>query len=157
MDLPSFLGFNRKVRRALFSCLKSLPDDNFTRDVGISFGSIRNVLFHTMRVEDFWVNEFLRGRDMLVQRERREEVVTAEDLAGLWDEVSSRSEEYIRSLSPEELGEIKERRRDGDVSRKTVGEYLFTFMVHEVYHKGEVLAVLWQMGVEPPPVDYWRY
>ncbi|MFQ5986645.1 MAG: DinB family protein [Thermoplasmata archaeon] len=36
-------------------------------------------------------------------------------------------------------------------------EYLFTFMIHEIYHKGEVLAVLWQGDHEPPPVDYWRY
>lgn len=157
MDLLSFLGFNRRVRRALFECLRGLPGDDFTRDVGISFGSIRNVLFHTMRVEDFWVNEFLRGQGMLVQREKREEVTTVRDLVGLWDEVSSRSEDYIRSLSPEDLGKIRERPRDGDVARKTVEEYLFTFMVHEVYHKGEVLAVLWQMGVEPPAVDYWRY
>jgi len=35
-------------------------------------------------------------------------------------------------------------------------EALFTIFTHEQWHRGELLAVLWSEGVEPPPVDRQR-
>lgn len=157
MEPLTFLAFNRRVRTALFACLEGLPVGTFQEDVGISFGSPRDTLFHVVRVEDFWVNEFLRGGRRMVEARDRDQVETVKDLAGLWDRVSDATEAYVRALRREELAEVRRRTTGDGFVEKTVEEYLFTFLVHEVYHKGEVLAVLWQQGVEPPPVDYWRY
>lgn len=158
MDVRTFFQFNRQVRQALFEPLATLPAAEFVADVGISFGSLRNTLFHILRVEDFWVHVFLQGGAHRVDREEREEIDTVASLAERWDRVSSGSEAYLDGLNPEALGEVRERSAGSQTIRKTVEEYLFTFLVHEVYHKGEVLAVLWQKGFEElPPVDFWRY
>lgn len=157
MEPLILLGFNRRVRRALFETLAALPPEAFREDVGISFGSLRDTLFHVARVEDFWVNAFLREDERRVARTDRDEVATVQDLARLWDRVSDATEAYVADLSPEALAEVRRRSAGAEVVEKTVEEYLFTFLIHEVYHKGEVLAVLWQKDVEPPFVDYWRY
>lgn len=158
MDLLTFLKFNRRVRGTLFDTLASMPAEDFLADVGISFGSLRNTLFHVMRVEDFWVNDFLRGGASIVSREERESLETVADLAARWDRVSDETETYIAGLTDEELTERRDRSLGEEVVQKTVEDYLHTFLIHEVYHKGEVLAVLWQKGFEElPPVDFWRY
>lgn len=150
------LRFNRRVREALLDRLATLPEE-FERNAEISFYSIRDTLFHVIRTEDYWVNSFLTERGRLVPGGAKEDLHSAEDLMQLWNRVSDRTEEVIQAMSPEELAEIRERRLGDGLARKTVEEYLFTFMIHEVYHKGEVLAVLWQGDNDPPPVDYWRY
>lgn len=63
---------------------------------------------------------------------------------------------------PQILGGAKDLARVRDVQSgqqtigKTVEEYVPTLLIYEVYHREEVLAALWQMGVEPPLVDRWR-
>ncbi len=156
MDPLTMLRFNRRVREALFDRLRDLPEE-FERNAEISFYSIRDTLFHVLRTEDYWVNDFLTGDGRIVARDAKEDLQTAQDLEDLWNRVSDRTEDVIRAMGAEELAEIRERPLGDALVRKTVEEYLFTFMIHEVYHKGEVLAVLWQRDNEPPPVDYWRY
>ncbi|MFQ5987009.1 MAG: DinB family protein [Thermoplasmata archaeon] len=156
MDPLTMLRFNRRVRKALLDCLEGLPTE-FERNAEISFYSIRDTLFHVLRVEDFWVNDFLLENGRMVEREAKEELKSVQDLARLWNRISNRTEDAIQAMGPETLAEVRERPLGEGVVRKTVEEYLFTFMIHEVYHKGEVLAVLWQGDHEPPPVDYWRY
>ncbi len=135
-----------------------MPSEDFLADVGISFGSLRNTLFHVMSVEDFWVNDFLRGDKGSVSRDERESLRTVDDLATRWDRLSDATQAYIEGLTAEQLAETRDRPLGSEVVHKTVEEYLFNFLVHEVYHKGEVLAVLWQNGFEEiPPVDFWRY
>lgn len=150
------LRFSRRVRKALFERLAELPEE-FARNAEISFYSIRDTLFHVVRTEDFWVNGFLTDHGRLVRRKEKEELKSALDLERLWDGVSDRTEAFIQSLTTVDLQQVRERQLGDTTVRKTVEEYLFTFMIHEVYHKGEVLAVLWQGDHEPPPVDYWRY
>lgn len=157
MEPLAFLAFNRRVRRALLASLGELPPDDFLADVGISFGSLRNTLFHVMRVEDFWVHVFLQGGEATLPREARDALDAPAALADRWEALSNRTEGYVRGLDAATLGEVRPRRRGDAIVEKTVEEYLFTFLIHEVYHKGEVLAALWQRDFEPPPVDYWRY
>jgi uncharacterized damage-inducible protein DinB len=156
MDPLTMLRFNRRVREALLNRLAALPEE-FERNAEISFHSIRDTLFHVLRTEDFWVNDFLTGSGRMVDRNAKGDVQSVQDLEALWNRVSDRTEEVIQAMGPDELAEVRERPLGDDLIRKTVEEYLFTFMIHEVYHKGEVLAVLWQGDNEPPPVDYWRY
>ncbi|MFQ5919840.1 MAG: DinB family protein [Thermoplasmata archaeon] len=156
MDPLTMFAFNRRVREAILTRLADLPEE-FQRNAEISFYSIRDTLFHVVRTEDYWVNEFLTGSGRLVRSQAKENLHSAQDLRDLWDRVSDRTEDVIQAMNPEELAEIRERALGERRVRKTVEEYLFTFMIHEVYHKGEVLAVLWQGDHEPPPVDYWRY
>ncbi|MFQ5907732.1 MAG: DinB family protein [Thermoplasmata archaeon] len=152
----TMLRFNRRVRKALIERLAELPEE-FEKNAEISFYSIRDTLFHVIRTEDFWVNGFLTDQGRLVRRKEKEELESALDLERLWDGVSDRTEAFIQSLTTADLQQVRERQLGDTTVRKTVEEYLFTFMIHEVYHKGEVLAVLWQGDNEPPPVDYWRY
>jgi uncharacterized damage-inducible protein DinB len=157
MDAITLFEYNVKVRGALLSALRGLTKEELAEDRGISFGSLRETIFHIIRVEDFWVNEFLRGAERMVAREDLEGIATVDDLEALWERVSTVTRRYVQGLKPRELSEVREVQARGSIVRKSVEEYIFTFLLHEIYHKGEVLAVMWQMGVEPPPVDYWRY
>jgi uncharacterized damage-inducible protein DinB len=157
MEVLVFFEFNVKVRKALLSTLGKLPMEELTADRGISFGSIRDTIFHTIRVEDFWVNVFLREAERMVDKEDLERITGAGDLQALWDRVGATTRDYLRGLSPEDLAEQREVSVGSHSVTKSVEEYAFTFLIHEVYYKGEVLAALWQMGMEPPPVDYWGY
>ncbi|MFQ6013304.1 MAG: DinB family protein, partial [Thermoplasmata archaeon] len=128
MDPLTMLRFNRAVRRALFDRLAALPDA-FERNAEISFYSIRDTLFHVIRVEDFWVNDFLTGAGRLVSREAKEALTSVRDLERLWDRVTARTVEVIQAMGPRELEEVRERPLGDGVVRKTVEEYLFTFMI----------------------------
>jgi uncharacterized damage-inducible protein DinB len=156
MDLLALYDFNATVRGALLAYVDDLPADLFTKDAGIGFGSIRDTFVHVANTEAWWFEAFVGGGTT-----HRAEPTRFPDVASLrpfLDDAAARHRPFLATLSPETLASVREReRRDGTVSRMTVEEFLLTPMLHDIYHKGEVLAVLRQHGHDGPPVDYWMY
>lgn len=156
MDLLALHDFNRRVRDALLAYLEDGRAVLFTQDAGIGFGSIRDTFVHVANVEAWWFDAFAAGGEM-----ERLDPAAIPDVAALrsaFRAQEQRHRAFLERLTADDLAAVREReRRDGSVSRMTLEEFLLTPMLHEVYHKGEVLAVLRQHGHDGPPVDYWMY
>ena len=61
IDFRDLFQYVKKEREALIDALEHLTHSEFTQDVGLSFGSIKNVFAHTVMVEDIWLHYRIAG------------------------------------------------------------------------------------------------
>jgi uncharacterized damage-inducible protein DinB len=70
-------------------------------------------------------------------------------------QVEKHMHDYLETLSPENLKkkyELKGPR--GKPEKKTAEDILVHVFEEEVHHRGELIALFWQMGIEPPVMYY---
>lgn len=69
--------------------------------------------------------------------------------------VEKRMQDYLDSLSTEGLRKMYTvTGDDGKVIRITAEDVLVHVFEEEVHHRGELNALLWQMGIDPPSMGW---
>jgi uncharacterized damage-inducible protein DinB len=141
--------------RLLDSCGLLTPEE-FTRDLGSSFRSVRDTLAHIMGAEWIWLERW-RGRSP----SRLPEGWGLFGLPGLrrqWSEVERDLLAFVDHLSPEDLGKTVEYRNvRGNRFAYPLEQMLAHVVNHGTYHRGQVASVLRRLGAQPRATDYLRY
>ncbi len=74
-----------------------------------------------------------------------------------WGHVEARMRGYTSSLTPDGLAMKYEVKNDlGETVEVTAEDVLIHVFEEEVHHRGELIALLWQMEIEPPVMG-WKY
>ncbi len=74
------------------------------------------------------------------------------------EQVESKANAYLGKVTPKELARKVERKlRDGSTFLVTVEDVLLDFFQEETHHRGELIALLWQMDVAPPHKSFIQY
>ena len=82
---------------------------------------------------------------------------STEKIKAYVERVESDANQYLGKLAPEGFSRIIERKKDGIIIRLTVEDMLIHFFQEETHHRGEFIALLWQMNIEPPHLGWDRY
>lgn len=138
-------------RRMLDTCA-ALSQEQFTRDLGSSFRSVRDTLAHIMGAEWLWLERF-HGRS-------HASIPSADqypDLASLrtrWTQFESELLSYVNGLSIADL----ERSFDykdtkGTPHSNLLWQTLQHLANHGTYHRGQVTTLLRQLGAKPISTD----
>ena len=61
MEYKEFYDLNLKVREKPLKFLETVPFEKLTKESGLGYSSIRNMLAHIQETEDFWVGKFLKN------------------------------------------------------------------------------------------------
>ena len=138
-------------RRVLEAC-SSLSPEQFTRDLGSSFRSVRDTLAHIMGAEWLWLERF-HGRSPS-SLPSGDQFANVADLRARWAQVENDLLGYVNGLSAVDL----ERRFD---YRDTKGNPHYSFLWqmlqhlanHGTYHRGQVTTLLRQLGAKPIGTD----
>jgi uncharacterized damage-inducible protein DinB len=73
------------------------------------------------------------------------------------DRVEARMGNYLNSLTAEQLSKKYAVTNDtGEKTEITGEDVLIHVFEEEVHHRGELIALLWQMDMEPPLMG-WKY
>jgi len=149
VDVRKLLEYNESVRHRYLESLTRLPWEEFTRNREASFHSIRNIFIHTLNAMDYWL-DFLQ-RQNLHSKRKFDEYRTFDEVRAYMDHVEKRMQDYLESLPIEGLS--KTYKVTGDDNKHieiTAEDVLIHVFEEEVHHRGELIALLWQMGIEPP-------
>jgi uncharacterized damage-inducible protein DinB len=152
VDIKDLLAYNDAERRAFFKAFAKLSWDDFTKDRGASFDSIRNIFIHTLNAEDYWL-DFLQEENQR-SKKKYEEYKTLKEVGDYMQHVENRMDTYLESLSPEGLKKKYKGRRNGELETVTAEDILVHVFEEEVHHRGELIALFWQIGIEPPVIGY---
>jgi len=138
--------------RQLQACA-GLTGDQFLRPLGNSYPSLRDTLTHLLAVEWLWLERW-RGRaprTLLAP----EDLPTLAALSQRWRTVEREMREYLAGLSEEALERpatyVNTR---GQTWTYTLWRMILHLLQHQSYHRGQVTALLRQLGVQPPKVDF---
>jgi len=155
VDVRKLIEYNEEVRHRYFDSLAKLPWEELRKNREASFQSLRNIFIHTLGAVDHWL-DFLLNEQLRTKREF-DDYKTMEDIGKYMAHVEVRMRTYNTSLTPEALLKEYEVTNDlGEVVRVTAEDVLIHVFEEEVHHRGELIALLWQMEIEPPLMG-WKY
>lgn len=153
VSIIELLKYNEEVRHRYFETLAGLPWEEMVRNREASFESLRNIFIHTVRCTDYWL-------DFLLKEHRRtqgsyDKYVSIRQIRDYMVHVEKRMKNYIDTLRPDDLEKKYMREVSPGVSIEVTAEdVLIHLFEEEVHHRGEIIALLWQMGIEPPPMGW---
>jgi uncharacterized damage-inducible protein DinB len=137
--------------RMLDACAALAPEQ-FARDLGSSFRSVRDTLAHIMGAEWLWLERF-RGRS-LASLPSADQFPDLASLRARWTQVERDLLSYVEGLSAADL----ERSFDyhdmkGDLHSNLLWQTLQHLANHGTYHRGQVTTLLRQLGAKPIGTD----
>ena len=151
--LQELTAFNYWARDRQLQTCAALTEEQFLRPLGNSFPSLRDTFTHLLAVEWLWLERW-RGRaprTLLAP----EEFPTLAALTLSWHAVEREMREYLAGLNAETLQRpmtIVNTR--GSEWTYTLDRMILHLLQHQTYHRGQVTALLRQLGTLPPKVDF---
>ena len=148
-DLTELLNYHYWARDRALAAAERLTPDQLTRDLGNSFGSIKDTLIHLYAADWIWCSRW--------QGESPRAMPSSDafsDLASLraaW----STHEHVVRSVL-EEFGTdgvervVVYRTTDGTEDRTVFWHMLQHVVNHASYHRGQITTMLRQLGAQVP-------
>ncbi len=146
-----------RVRRSFAQKLAQLPWDEVKKNREASLHSMRNILIHTIDNEDWIVNWVIQNRSQdYVRSKKSDDYSDMKMILDHLDEVEKKTKTYFAKADEAELG----RRTDfilssGDRFDLSVEECLFQSITEQLFHMGELIALLWQQDIRPPNMQWF--
>jgi uncharacterized damage-inducible protein DinB len=138
-------------RRMLDAC-GALSSEQFTRDLGSSFHSVRDTLAHIMGAEWLWLERFLgRSPAALPSTDQYADLAA---LRARWTQVERDVLAYVGGLSAADLERSFDYRdTKGTPHSSLLWQTLQHLANHSTYHRGQVTTLLRQLGAKPVSTD----
>ena len=157
VSVVKLLEYSQELRHRYLDTLAKLPWEEVVDDRGASFGSIRNIYLHMIGCLDGFVKSSIRGQ-FSFSRINYDDYDSIEKIRGYLDSVESEANDYLGTITEEELSrKLEFKMRDGSISTYTVEDWLVTLFEEETHHRGELIALLWQIDVDPPHMGWAQY
>ena len=148
--------YSSRVRSNFAAKLAELPWSDVEKNREASFYSMKNILLHTIDNEDWMVNWVIHDKSKDYERKKSEEYTSMKMILDHLKEVEERSAQYFRKLDDNELNRrVKFVTMAGPTFDLTVEECLFQSFTEQIYHLGELIALLWQNNIEPPKMQWF--
>jgi uncharacterized damage-inducible protein DinB len=147
-DLRTLLDYHYWARDRILAAAAALTPEQFTRDLGSSFKSVRDTLAHTYSSEWAWYERW-HGNSPTAMLPP-EQFTDVETLQRTW----SAHEQRIRAFL-DELGEpgitrvFVYKTLSGQPGSSTFWQMVQHMVNHGSYHRGQVTTMLRQLGAAP--------
>ncbi len=151
-DLRDWFAYLAAARRGYLETLSKLPPEELARDRGASFPTLLDIFAHTQGALVFWMKDVARF-EFPAQQGDPDAPTTVESLRTDEEYIQAQISKVMTELTEEGLSRTVARRKgrgsDHDCEIP-VREVLWHLVEEELQHRGEVNALLWQIGVEAP-------
>lgn len=152
-DLRTMLDYHYWARDRLLDAIEPLAPEQFTRDLGSSFTSIRDTVAHIHAAEWAWHSRWLgQSPTTLLPSDRFPDVAS---IRAAWSDHEGKMRAFL-----EELGEDGVARAfdytliSGHAGSTPFWQMLQHIVNHASYHRGQVTTMLRQIGAAPAkPMD----
>ena len=160
-SIPELYEYSSKVRRGFADKLSELPWEKVTENREASFYSMRNILIHVIDNEDWIVNWAIHDKSIEYKRKKSSDDYTSMKLVmNHLNEVEAKTKAYLGGIRGGETAEFARRVNfvlsSGKSFNLSVEEVLFQSFTEQLYHIGELIALLWQENIEPPPMQWFN-
>ncbi|MGE0447400.1 MAG: DinB family protein [Vicinamibacterales bacterium] len=136
----------------LLGAVAELSDDEFTRDVAGSYGSVRNTLVHVLSAEWGWLDRC--GGPPRGPKLEPNAFPTLAAIREPWDRVEAGMRRFLAGLTDADLERLIEFSFPQSGTRVLpLGTLLQHGAVHGIHHRGQVALLLRLLGHAPGNVD----
>jgi uncharacterized damage-inducible protein DinB len=151
-DIQSLFAYNAWANQRTLAACRQISPDQFTREIGGSFRSLRDLLVHIAGVEWLYLERW-HGRSPTALP-WKEGFATLESIESLWNEVERELLARVAALTPEALDHpLPFRNTQGNVFSQSLAQVLQHLVNHSTYHRGQVATALRQLGGKAQGTD----
>jgi len=158
MDSTKLFEYSQALRNRYLEQIASLPWAKAVESRGASFDCLRDILLHTIDAEDRLVNYVIPGRTKDWIPRKSDEFQDIDSIRKRAREVESKAKAYVANLKPEDLEKkVELPRKDMPTISVQVEDVLAHAALENIHHFGELIALLWQIDVEPSHMGWIGY
>ncbi|WP_431090294.1 DinB family protein [Paenibacillus sp. 8b26] len=153
-----FYDFNAWANEQIFKRLKELPKDAYRQEVQSVFPSLANVLAHVYLSDLGWIEVFSgkslnHALSLAEQLKEQTESKGLEEMETMFLELSERFKSFLNQKENIDKPLVIEN-PSADLMKTSVSEIVPHIVNHGTYHRGNITAMLRQMGYASVSTDY---
>jgi uncharacterized damage-inducible protein DinB len=160
-DIKHLFSYTEWATDQVLKAADVLPDESFRKDVGISHKSIFGTLVHMAGAEWIWMERWNGRSPAKAEAWSRWSTESCADLAMLrerWTELIEQRSKYVSELDEAKLSdELPFKLLSGDPSSMQLAHQMQHVVNHATLHRGQVVGMIRQLGIEPPATDLIFY
>jgi uncharacterized damage-inducible protein DinB len=155
-EMCTLYDYNAWANRRAQEAASALTNEQFTKPMGSSFGSVRDTLAHIYGAEWIWLERF-QGRSPAALPDVGEFANIA-SLQEKWAEQEARLLAFVGKLTQEDLNRVMEYKTlKFGVYRNPLWQSMQHVVNHGTYHRGQVTTLLRQLGAQPILTDLMHF
>jgi uncharacterized damage-inducible protein DinB len=154
--IRQLLDYNRWANQKMLGAVGTLAPEKFIRNLGSSFGSVRDTLVHTMWAEWLWL--------MRWQGKSPREIFDPQaypDLASLrdrWSVINSDQVSFVSALTDASLEKVLSyTNMKAEVWSYPLWQMVYHTINHSAYHRGQIVTMLRQLESDVATTDFLVY
>jgi len=151
-EIRELFAYDRWANARTLDACAALSREQFTRDLGSSFRSVRDTVAHIIGAQWIWLERFGgRSPSSIPPGDAYPDIAA---LRARWSEIEQSLAAYITSLLAADLDRTLETRNvKGESFRNVLWHMLQHLANHSTYHRGQITMMLRQLGVKPVSTD----
>jgi uncharacterized damage-inducible protein DinB len=159
-DFQLLYEYDRWANNRVLQSVSRLSTEQFARDLGGSFRSVRDTVVHIIAAQWSWLTYWTAPsqtaaflEDLWVQADalfHANAFPNFEAVRLKWAEVEKMQLEFVNSVTEEALRKILPVR----ASNLSLAHSMQHVINHSTYHRGQVVVMLRQLAAEPLPTDF---
>ncbi len=162
-DIQLLYKYDRWANNKVLGAVSALSDEQFTRDLGGSFRSVRDTLMHIIAGEWGWLQYWkepspdaafladLWDRRVAIFNPDKFPNVTA--VKQKWAEVEKEQREFVNQLTSEALSKMLPFRK----TQAKLTHLMQHLANHSTYHRGQIALMMRQLGSKPVATDFHEF
>lgn len=160
-DINRLFDYTEWANGLALGAAADLSDEDLRRDFNISHGSIFGTLLHMAGAEWIWLERWHGRSPALNEAWSLWKTESCADLATLnerWRDVIDRRTRFVSELDEDRLAaELPFKLLSGDASSMPLVDQMQHVTNHATLHRGQVVGMIRQLGLEPPSTDLLFY
>ena len=157
MFTVKLMEYNQFLNRKYLEALSKISWEDVIKDRSASFPSLRDIMLHVIAVTDSYINYVQTGTMDFPDLDYNE-YDSIEKVTAYLEQEETNVNAYLSKVTPEELSrDVEIKRRDGSTLKMPVEQMLLDLFQEDTHHRGEFIALLWQLDVEPPHMGFTQF
>lgn len=146
-DLRTLLDYHYWARDRLLAAVEQLTPEQYTRELGSSFGSVRDTLVYTYSAEWAWHSRW-RGVSPTAPLSP-DDYPDVPTLRHAWQELQRQVYGFLDAIGDDIERMFDYRSLSGVDARSSFSQMVQHVVNHASYHRGQVTTMLRQLGAKP--------
>jgi uncharacterized damage-inducible protein DinB len=150
--IRTLFEYDRWANARVLEAVSKVSAEQFVRDLGSSYRSIRDTLVHILSAELVWLSRW-RGQSPQAHRNPAQ-FPNVEALQASWRELENELQVFLASLDDDKLrAPISYSTLAGQPQAQPLWQQMVHLANHSSYHRGQITTMLRQIGAVPVATD----
>jgi uncharacterized damage-inducible protein DinB len=162
-DVHLLFEYDRWANNRILQAVSALTAEQFTRDLGGGFRSVRDTLVHIIGGERGWLTYWREpspSSDFLTDLWTRNDALFTPDafpdvatVRLKWAEIEKEQAEFLNRVTNESL----ERMLPFYTIQMELAQLMQHLANHSTYHRGQIALMMRQLGAQPVATDFYLF